>query len=187
MRRYVLTGAPGSGKTSVLTALQSRGYEVVQEAATSVIAAEQERGDDRPWARASFVDKIVALQRQRQLEPVPPRSGIQIYDRSPVCTLALSTYLGYPVSAALSAEIDRIERERSYDRRVFFVREIGFCEPTAARRITFEDSLKFERVHEQTYQALGYELVEIPAGDVTHRADTVEAYVASWGGGGRTP
>lgn len=189
MRRYVLTGAPGSGKTSVLTALQSRGYEVVQEAAASVIAGEQERGDDRPWARASFVDKIVALQRQRQrqLEPVPPRSGIQIYDRSPVCTLALSTYLGYPVSAALSAEIDRIERERSYDRRVFFVREIGFCEPTAARRITFEDSLKFERVHEQTYQALGYELVEIPAGDVTHRADAVEAYVASWGGGERTP
>ncbi len=178
MQRLILTGAPGSGKTSVLMALRSRGYDVIQEAATAVICREQAQGDDEPWAQATFIDEIVAL--QRQLESVPRRSGLAFYDRSPICTLALSTYLGYPVSAALSAEIDRIRRERSYDRRVFFVREIGFCEPTAARRITFEDSLKFERLHEETYRALGYELVDVPRGDVADRADRIETHVASW-------
>lgn len=117
---------------------------------------------------------------QRQLASVPARSGLQIYDRSPICTLALTTYLGYPVSAAVSTEIDRIRRERIYDRRVFFIREIGFCEPTAARRITFEDSLKFERVHEEIYRALGFELVDVPRGDIADRADQIEAYVDSW-------
>jgi len=46
MKRYILTGAPGSGKTSIILALQSRGYDVVEEAATAVIAAEQAQGND---------------------------------------------------------------------------------------------------------------------------------------------
>jgi len=37
-RRYVLTGAPGSGKTALLGALRERGHAVVEEAATDVIA-----------------------------------------------------------------------------------------------------------------------------------------------------
>lgn len=56
MQRLILTGAPGSGKTSVLMALQSRGYDVVPEAATAVIAREQARGDDEPWAQPTFID-----------------------------------------------------------------------------------------------------------------------------------
>ncbi len=106
--------------------------------------------------------------------------GIQVFDRSPVCTLALSLYLGYSPSAVLTEEIDRITRERVYDRRVFFVRNIGFIEPTAARKITFVDALEFERLHEEVYLALGYELVDIPRGEVADRANMIETYIAAW-------
>ena len=71
-------------------------------------------------------------------------------------------------------------RERVYDRRVFFIRDIGFIEPTDARRITFEDSVEFERVHAQTYPALGYELVNVPRAEVADRTGMIEAFVASW-------
>src|SRR5471030_1285336 len=91
---------------------------------------------------------------------------LQIYDRSPVCTLALSVYLGLQAQKALSEEIERIRREDVYERRVFFVRDIGFIEPTDARRITFEQSVEFERIHVQTYLRLGYELVDVPRADV---------------------
>jgi len=37
-KRYVFTGAPGSGKTALLGALRQRGHVVVDEAATEVIA-----------------------------------------------------------------------------------------------------------------------------------------------------
>ncbi|HEY8822438.1 MAG TPA: AAA family ATPase [Dermatophilaceae bacterium] len=94
--------------------------------------------------------------------------------------MELSSYLGNPVSAALSEEIDRITRERVYDRRVFLIRDIGFIEPTDARRITFEDSVEFERVHAETYQALGYELVDVPRAEVADRTNMIEAFVASW-------
>jgi predicted ATPase len=36
MRRYVLTGAPGAGKTSVLLELASRGYAVVPDRADAI-------------------------------------------------------------------------------------------------------------------------------------------------------
>ena len=56
------------------------------------------------------------------------------FDRSPVCTLALSRQLGSPISAQLAAEVQRVVRHRVYA-AVFFVRNQGFIEPTAARRI----------------------------------------------------
>ncbi len=71
MKRYVLTGAPGAGKTSILRLLRQRGYCVVGEAATDVISSEQKRGMAEPWRAGGFIEKIVELQRRRQQEPAP--------------------------------------------------------------------------------------------------------------------
>ncbi|WP_329281428.1 AAA family ATPase [Streptomyces sp. NBC_01451] len=175
MQRYVLTGTPGSGKTSILRCLGDLGYGVVEEAATAVIAQAQALGEDEPWSRASFIDEIVALQRQRQLEAT---GSVRVFDRSPVCTHALATHLGWPVSRALEAELDRIAWEGVYERQVLFVRNLGFCEPTTARRISFQESLAFERIHEESYRAFGYEIVDIPADDLAHRVAMVSSRIA---------
>jgi predicted ATPase len=64
-----------------------------------------------------------------------------------------------------------------YERQVFFVRPLGFVEPTAARRISFTDSLAFERVHEAEYLGLGFEILDVPAGPVAERAALVDAHL----------
>lgn len=177
MRRYVLTGTPGAGKTAILRALADRGHTVVEEAATEVIARAQATGEAEPWTRASFIDEVITLQRRRQLAATD--AAIQIYDRSPLCTHALATYLGHPVSRTLAAELDRITSQAIYHPQVLFIRNLGFCEPTPARRITFEESLTFERLHEQTYRSFGYDLIDIPAADLSRRVDVVEAVISS--------
>ena len=63
MKRSILTGAPCSGKTSILHALRSQGFCVVEDAATDVIAREQMRGNREPHLQPGFIDAIVRLQR----------------------------------------------------------------------------------------------------------------------------
>lgn len=173
MRRYILTGTPGAGKTTLLRLLRTRGYATVEEAATDIIAREQARGRPEPWSRDEFIDQVLTLQRERQTRT--PRSGVTIefHDRSPICTHALSTYLGRNPSPLLLDELDRISRDAVYQPHVFFIENLGFCKPTAARRISYEDSLVFEQVHRDTYTGHGYELIDIPAAPAPERAEAI--------------
>ena len=173
MKRYILTGTPGSGKTSILYELKRQGYSVVEEAATDVNARELGLGHSEPWSQPDFIDSIVRLQKQRQLEASTSHDELQWYDRSPICTLALSRYLGYAASPSLLEEIERIEREAIYQRRVFFIEHLGFCQPTEVRKITFEESLLFEKIHEETYASLGYDLLKIPPEALSQRVHRI--------------
>lgn len=168
MRRFIVTGAPGAGKTTILTALRDRGYPVVAEAATDVITGE---GVDHR-AGTAFIDAIVRLQRRRQ-----QAAADAVFDRSPICTLALARYLDLPTTETLDEELDRINTERVYEKRVFFVRLMGFMTNTAARRITLEESVRFEGFHERAYSEHGYELVEVPPGPVADRTAAVECHL----------
>ncbi|MDB5359232.1 MAG: hypothetical protein JWO51_529 [Rhodospirillales bacterium] len=48
MRRYILTGTPGAGKTSIVRRLEVLGHAVVEEAATDIIALDQVEGIAEP-------------------------------------------------------------------------------------------------------------------------------------------
>lgn len=175
MKRYILTGTPGAGKTALLRALERRGYAVVEEAATDVNALAMAEGVAEPWRETLFIDDIVALQRRRQLQADRMGQRLIVFDRSPICTLALAEHLGRQPTTALREELARIERERTYERRVLFVENLGFCEPTAIRRISYEESVRFERTHVQVYGRLGYELVSIRAAGLGARLEGVIA------------
>ncbi|MEU2051357.1 AAA family ATPase, partial [Streptomyces albidoflavus] len=66
-----------------------------------------------------------------------------------------------------------------YEPYVFLLRPLGFVEPTAARRISYEDALAFEKVHEESYRRFGFRLVEIPAASVEERVDRILASVGA--------
>ena len=147
------------------------------EAATDVIALSQAWGEAEPWRYPGFLDKVVALQRLRELDGAGP---VQLFDRSPICTLALAWYLGHPVSDLLASEVERVVQDSVFDRRVFFVRPLGFVTPTVELRISYADSLEFEKIHEMAYQVHGYELVDVPRADIAERAALVDRHIRSW-------
>ena len=134
IRRYVLTGAPGAGKTTLADALGLRGHRVVPEAATDVVARFQAAGIDDPEHAGQFIAEILREQHERATGVDDP---VQIHDRSPVCTVALARWLGHP-----EPEID----DTLYERDVFLVQPLGFLIPTAVRRISYPDALRFAAV-----------------------------------------
>jgi predicted ATPase len=61
----------------------------------------------------------------------------------------------------------------------FFIQNLGFITPTEARRISFEEALRFERVHEETYRKFGFEIVSIAPGSLLDRVDAIKRSVRS--------
>jgi predicted ATPase len=173
MKRYILTGTPGCGKTSILRALEMQGYAVIEEAATDVITYKQAQGIEAPWTNPVFIDNIIALQKHRQLQTAEPGLGLQFYDRSPICTYALSEYTGLGHSNRLLEEISRITEEKTYQNKVFFIENLGFCQQTPARRISYEQSLAFEKTHLEMYTRFGYECEMIPIDSIINRAQLI--------------
>jgi predicted ATPase len=181
MKRYILTGTPGCGKTSIIRSLELDGYSVAEEAATDIIALRQAQGIAEPHTRADFIDDITNLQKQRQMQASGLASTVQFYDRSPLCTYALSRWLGVPISTTLADEIERIREGQIYQRQVFFIENLGFCAPTEARRISFEDSLRFEKVHEETYRTFGYECIRVAPQELAARVEQIKRCVLAAG------
>src|SRR5262249_26154314 len=174
MTRFILTGAPGSGKTAIIHQLELDGFSVVEEAASDVIALKQAQGVAEPWRHPSFIDSIVELQRRRQADASRETDEIQFHDRSAICTAALAVYLGYSPSDALSCGLTRLDKGAVFQRRVFFIQNLGFIKPTESRRISFDDALRFERIHEETYRKYGFECVFVAPGSLSDRMDAIK-------------
>ena len=92
-------------------------------------------------------------------------------------TLALSRYLGCPRSRLLEDEVERVVRDTVYEETVFFLCNQGSIQATAARQMSFEDSLNFEQLHRQTYRDLGFKLAEVAAASLGDRVALVQQTV----------
>lgn len=174
-RRFILTGMPGSGKTSLLQALAAQGYDTIPEAATDVITQQQSAGVAQPWTRPAFLTDILALQQQRLGRASAQASQLQFYDRSPLCTYALALYFGITPPDALQEAVASAHLD--YQNTVFFVENLGFIVNTPARQIDGDQALLFEQIHKDTYAQFGYTCVHIPAAPVEARVAQVRHLV----------
>lgn len=57
------------------------------------------------------------------------------------------------------------------------MRNLGFITPTEARRITLEEALRFECIHEETYRNFDFEIFPIEPGTVAQRIAAIKAAI----------
>lgn len=172
--RFIITGGPGSGKTSLVEALGNLGYPAFPEIARDLIV----QGIIPPiWAdkpvSGQFFDQILnqRILFHRQIIG----SEIGFYDRGIPDSLAYFKYLNLKPPRILLEAIDA----RRYNPLVFAAppwKEI-FNNDFVRRETFHEAGLLFELVIE-AYQEVGYRVVELPKSSVELRLRVISRWCA---------
>ena len=185
--RVVVTGGPGSGKTTLVEALAARGYATVPEAGIQVIEElNRELGleGQKAWrhARRSAFQVRVA-RRQAELEDaVPPDAGVVFLDRGLLDGLAYCRHFG----EAVPPEVERLARGRRYDRVLLLdtLPAEAFAGRGRTGRTSDRDaSLAIAAAIEAVYRERGYRVTRLPVRPVGERLElAVEAVLRAPGG-----
>lgn len=175
---HIVTGGPGSGKTSLIEALSQRGIATLPEAGRAVIREEVAAGDDAlPWGdRLAFAEMMARFDLAALEQAEAEAAATQAAGRSPapmVFDRGLPDVVGYLTLSGLAVPswIQRAAEEPRYARRVFlapFWPEIYATD--AERRQSPDEARRTTEVMVETYSALGYELVELPRAPIAARA-----------------
>ena len=170
---WVLTGAPGSGKTAILDALGG-GVRCVDEPARRVLS--EQRAIDGPGTPDRDPSMFVRLLLELAIEDhgkVRRGDGPVLFDRGVPDCVAYANLLGVDPSASLEATA----RFR-YRRKVFVLEPWEDIYVTDDERtMSFAETLAFHEQILDAYRSAGYELVTVPRSDVKQRVSFVRSLI----------
>jgi predicted ATPase len=168
-RLVVLSGCSGGGKSTLLEALDARGFATCSEPGRQIVR-EQMRidGPALPWVdMRQFIEHVVTLA-LHQADVASSRGGLTIFDRGLVDAYAYFRREGLVVPAQVESAMGRVR----YADTVFMTPpwpEIFASD--AERRHGLEAAVAEYRSLLCAYADLGYTVVEIPKAPVATRAD----------------
>jgi len=170
---HIVTGAPGTGKTTVLECL---GGEIQRfpEPAREILAQQRAVGGagtpDRD--RSVFVELLLRRSIENHQEATR-RGGNTLFDRGVPDCVAYAVVLGVDPSPSLLA----VERYR-------YARDVLVFEPWPAiyttddeRTMAFDDVVRFHQEIVSVFERTGYALVSVPRGSIEDRAAFVRGFI----------
>jgi predicted ATPase len=170
-RLFVLSGGPGSGKTTLIEALKARGYATTEEAGRGVIREEMgNNGSGLPWLdRARFAELMFEWE-LRSYRDAERRDGPVVLDRGLPDTIGYLRLEGQEVPAWMEEQAWRLR----YNKRVFIAppwREIFGNDEE--RRQSWSVAVRTYEIMVETYSDYGYELIEVPRAPVEEQVEFV--------------
>jgi len=169
-RKFVLlTGCSGGGKSTLLKALEERGFPTVQEPGRRIVSDELTgQGKALPWVdMKAFALRAVEMAKS-DLQVAQHIDGIVFFDRGLIdAAVALAHSGGQTMK-------DTLGETQAYWRRVFAVppwRELFTND--AERRHNFDAAMQEHLRIEEALDALGYIRIELPKVSVQERAEIV--------------
>lgn len=168
-RRVIFSGAPGAGKTTLLNILAARGYHVVEESARAIIR--ERLGRDLPPRPAPRQFAADVMRRDiKNFHKALAQPDWVFFDRAipdGMCMLDQVAPLGH-------RKIEVLAGCFAYRRQVFMFPPWAaiYCND-AERDQTFADATRVFRMLRDWYRQCGYEVLDMPLGNVDDRCDFV--------------
>lgn len=177
-RFFVITGGPGSGKSTLIEDLHRRGHARSIEAGRGIIQDQVAIGGHAlPWSDPLLFAELMLCWEMRNHHLAEDAAGIVFFDRGVPDVLGYLQLLGLraPEHVRKAAETFR------YNRRVFIAppwEEI--FRPDRERKQDFEEAVRTHQSMLEIYTQCGYELIEIPLVSVNERAEFVLQKIGEW-------
>ncbi|MBM1145117.1 AAA family ATPase [Alcanivorax sp. ZXX171] len=170
-KRFVVTGGPGGGKTTLLDALAARGHRVAPEAARRIIKTRLAAGlPPRPEASA-FATEILDADIE-QYRTAAAHDAVTFFDRGVLDAL----YMLDLASAITKDEAAGLVQRFPYHNPVFLLPPWEEIYGTDSERDqTFEESVEVFEGMKRWYEQWGYQTVEVPRVDVEARVAFISA------------
>ena len=169
LRRVLVTGCAGAGKSALVAEMAARGYEVRREPGRRVIRAETRTGGDGvPWQDAERFARLCLRMAVADWEEA--RAGAVIFDRGVLEAALHLRRLGFEAEAAKAIDTYR------YDAPVVLAEpwtELFAEDPE--RRQSFAEAEEEFRGIRAALGDLGLSAEPLPRGSVAERADWLES------------
>jgi predicted ATPase len=167
MKKYVLTGGPSVGKTTVLTLLDAKGYEIIPEAAHIIIT----EGKNETKNNVKVFQQRIA-EKQIELENKPTSNEIFL-DRSLVDGYAYCKHAGVEVSNLI------MEQSRGRYDKVFILESLNLYEYDGVRTRNLEFAKEIHEYIRDAYKHFGYEPISVPVLPPEERVEYILKFITS--------
>lgn len=167
--RFVVTGGPGGGKTTILNALSERGYSFAPESARKIIKERLAAGLSPRPDPVSFAQEILSSDIEKY-QNVTSCDYAMFFDRGVLDAL----YMLNAENALTRDEIAKYVQMFPYNSVVFLLppwKEI--YDTDSERDQTFAESVEVFEGMKRWYSQWGYETLEVPRGNINERASFI--------------
>lgn len=171
LKKYVLTGGPGAGKTSLLLHLEILGETIIREAAEDLIRYQKAVGVAAPRLNLDFEENVLKLQLSREVN-INPNLHRVFLDRGLLDVFTYYRFLNRNPSKLMQSVIQRLQQEKVYE-KIFIIEHQGVMENTAFRGENLEEALSLEKLQEENYRQFGYEVIRVPFGSIEDRTKII--------------
>ena len=169
-QKYIITGAPGTGKTTIINELKKQGYNCAEEISRAIIKEQLTSDcDTLPWKILNvFSERVITLRKAQYINA--PSETPHFFDRGIIDVIAYLIHDGL----AVNNNIIKMVKKFPYNKTVFYTpiwKEIYVND--TERKADINSAIKIEQTLLACYKSFGYSLISIPKLPTNERVDFI--------------